>query len=66
MEKLTEWTLAQAREALARGRVSSRELTEAWVQAIRDKEGDIGAFLTCCPERALAEASAIAVSYTQL
>ena len=30
MEKLTELTLTQTREALVRGRVSARELTQAW------------------------------------
>lgn len=54
MEKLTELTLTQTREALVRGRVSARELTQAWLDAMEAKEGDIGAFITRCPDRALA------------
>ena len=59
MEKLTELTLTQTREALVRGRVSARELTQAWLAAMEAKEGDIGAFITRCPDRALAEAEAV-------
>ena len=59
MEKLTELTLTQTREALVRGRVSARELTQAWLDAMEAKEGDIGAFITRCPDRALAEAEAV-------
>ena len=57
MEKLTELTLTQTREALVRGRVSARELTQAWLAAMEAKEGDIGAFITRCPDRALARLS---------
>lgn len=59
MKSLTEMTLTQMREAMARGDVSSRELTESWLQALEAKEKDIGAFITLCPERALHEADAI-------
>ena len=34
MEKLTELALTQTREALVRGRVSARELTQAWLAAM--------------------------------
>ena len=59
MKSLTEMTLTQMREAMACGDVSSRELTESWLQALAAKEKDIGAFITLCPERALREADAI-------
>ena len=59
MKSLTEMTLTQMREAMVCGDVSSRELTESWLQALAAKEKDIGAFITLCPERALREADAI-------
>ena len=59
MKSLTEMTLSQMREAMVCGDVSSRELTESWLQALEAKEKDIGAFITLCPERALREADAI-------
>ena len=59
MKGLTEMTLSQMREAMVCGDVSSRELTESWLQALEAKEKDIGAFITLCPERALREADAI-------
>lgn len=59
MKGLTEMTLSQMREAMVCGDVSSRELTESWLQALAAKEKDIGAFITLCPERALREADAI-------
>lgn len=59
MKSLTEWTLTQAREALARGEISSRELTESYLAAAEAKEGSVGAFITRCPERALKEADAL-------
>ena len=66
MEKLTELTLTQTREALVRGRVSARELTQAWLDAMEAKEGDIGAFITRCPDRALAEADMLMIGGTSL
>ncbi len=62
MKGLTEMTLSQMREAMVCGDVSSRELTESWLQALEAKEKDIGAFITLCPERALREADAIDVA----
>ena len=59
MKGLTEMTLSQMREAMVCGDVSSRELTESWLQALEAKEKDIGAFITLCPKRALREADAI-------
>lgn len=59
MKSLTEWTLTQAREALARGEISSRELTESYLAAAEAREGSVGAFITRCPERALKEADAL-------
>ena len=59
MKGLTEMTLSQMREAMVCGDVSSRELTESWLQALEAKEKDIGAFITLCPEGALREADAI-------
>ena len=66
MEKMTKLTLTQTREALVRGRVSARELTQAWLDAMEAKEGDIGAFITRCPDRALAEADMLMIGGTSL
>ena len=62
MKGLTSMTLSEMREALRRGDTSSRELTEAYLARMTAKEGDIGAFITTCPERALAEADALDVA----
>jgi aspartyl-tRNA(Asn)/glutamyl-tRNA(Gln) amidotransferase subunit A len=52
MSELTDLTLAEARDALARKRVSSRELTEAFVKAIADAR-PLNAFVTETPEKAI-------------
>jgi Asp-tRNA(Asn)/Glu-tRNA(Gln) amidotransferase A subunit family amidase len=41
------------------GEVSARELVEASLAAIERRNGELGAFVTLCPERALAEADAV-------
>jgi aspartyl-tRNA(Asn)/glutamyl-tRNA(Gln) amidotransferase subunit A len=48
--------MAQAGEALAAGQASPVELAEAYLQAIDARDGDINAYLTVTPERALADA----------
>ena len=57
MTGLSELTLAEARDLLARGEVSSKELTEAQVAAIETAR-PLNAFITETPERALAMAEA--------
>ena len=54
---LTELTLGQARDGLAKGEFSSRELTEAHIEAVEGAR-DLNAFITETPERALAMADA--------
>ena len=54
---LTEFSLAEARDGLAAGDFSSRELTEAHIVAIESAR-DLNAFITETPERALAMADA--------
>ena len=57
MADLTDLTIAEARDALAAGHVSSRELTEAHVAAVEGARS-LNAFITETPERALADADA--------
>ena len=57
MADLTDLTIAEARDALAGGKVSSRELTEAHVAAVEGARS-LNAFITETPERALADADA--------
>ena len=57
MSELTSMTLAEARDALAAKKVSSRELTGAFVQAI-EAARPLGAFITETAEKALAMADA--------
>ncbi len=53
---LTRTTLRQLTEALKSRRISSRELTEAYLSRIRSLDGVLGAFITIDPERTLAQA----------
>ena len=57
MSDLTGLTLAGARDRLARGEVSSRELTEAHIAAV-EAARPLNAFITETPERALEMAAA--------
>ena len=57
MVSLTQLTIADARDALAKGEVSSRELTEAHVAAIEESR-PLNALITETPERALEMAEA--------
>ncbi|WP_439578197.1 Asp-tRNA(Asn)/Glu-tRNA(Gln) amidotransferase subunit GatA [Elioraea sp.] len=57
MTALTDFTLADARAALAKKQVSAKELAEAHLVAI-ERLKDLNAFITVTPERALADAAA--------
>ena len=57
MSELTQLTLAGARDKLAAGEISSRELTEAHIAAVEDGR-ELNAFITETPERALEMADA--------
>ena len=54
----TGYTLAGAREALRRGELSARELTQAHLDAIDALDAGLNCFITLTPERALAQADA--------
>lgn len=58
MEPLIEWGIVAAGEALSRGDVSSRALTEAYVRQIRGMNGTLNAYLTVFTDEALAQADA--------
>ena len=45
--------------AVRSGAISARELVEATLRAIEDRDGELNAFVTVCGERALAEAAAL-------
>lgn len=49
-------SLSEHRDALDRREYSSRELTEAYLEQIEEKNEEINAFVSVCAERALAEA----------
>ncbi len=57
MAGLTDLTLAAARDLMARGQISSRELTGAHLEAMAAARG-LNAYLVETPERALADADA--------
>ncbi|MEE2979942.1 MAG: Asp-tRNA(Asn)/Glu-tRNA(Gln) amidotransferase subunit GatA [Pseudomonadota bacterium] len=57
MSELTDITMAEARDRLAAGDISSRELTEAHVAAV-EAARPLNAFITETPEKALAMADA--------
>ena len=56
---ITELSLRELTEALANKTLSSREATEAYLAAIREKEPQVGAYLTVTAEEALAAAAAV-------
>ena len=57
MVALTDLTIAEARQGLAKKEYSSRELTEAHIEAV-EAARDLNAFILETPERALADADA--------
>jgi len=58
MTQLTELTLSELRRKLAARELSSREVTQAYLQRIAATNGGLNAFLTVCTDSALAEADA--------
>jgi aspartyl-tRNA(Asn)/glutamyl-tRNA(Gln) amidotransferase subunit A len=53
----TDWTMAETGERLASGQVSPVEVTEAYLHAIDQRDGEINAFLTTATDRARADAA---------
>ena len=58
MTRLTELTLAQARDALKARSISARELTQAYLDGIAALNPRINAYITVTPDLALAQADA--------
>ena len=58
MADLTDLTLRQAAASLRQGEISSRELTQAYLNRIERLEPDLHAFITLVPEKALQMADA--------
>ncbi|MCD6356459.1 MAG: Asp-tRNA(Asn)/Glu-tRNA(Gln) amidotransferase subunit GatA [Anaerolineaceae bacterium] len=58
MSNLVDLNVKESLAILSTGRVSSRELTEAFLERISAHEGDIHAFITITPETALEMADA--------
>src|ERR1700743_2360321 len=56
MSDLTNFTLAEARDAVAAKKVSSKELTGAFVKAVADARS-LNAYVTETPEKAMAMAA---------
>ncbi len=54
----TDFTLAEARDALKAKKLSSRELTQAYVSNIEKHNPALNAYITTTPERALKDADA--------
>jgi aspartyl-tRNA(Asn)/glutamyl-tRNA(Gln) amidotransferase subunit A len=52
-------TIDGIRDAIAGRRITARSVTHQFYERIRAQDGEIGAFLTLCEERALAQASRI-------
>lgn len=64
--KLTDFNVKEAVDALTKGRVSSRELTEAFLDRISAHESDIHAFITTTPEMALEMADGADIKRSRL
>jgi amidase len=52
------WSAAETRDRIAAGDISAEELVKASLARIAEQNSALNAFLTICPERALAEARA--------
>ncbi len=57
--ELAELTVSKVRELLRSRQVSARELAQKHLERIEKRNAELGAFLTTCPERALAQAKAV-------
>jgi aspartyl-tRNA(Asn)/glutamyl-tRNA(Gln) amidotransferase subunit A len=57
--KITELSLRELTGALSRKQISSREATEAYLSAIREKDKDIGAYLSVLEDEALKAADQV-------
>jgi len=66
MTELTDLTVKEAVDVLANGQVSSRELTEAFLDRISAHEAEIHAFITTTPEMALEMADGADAKRAQL
>lgn len=55
---LSDLSIRSLASLLAKGEVSSREISEQYLSEIEQKDGNIGAYLTVCAESALASADA--------
>ena len=53
---ITFMTLTELSEAMKRGELSSREITEAYLARIQEAEGQIGGYITVDEEGALRQA----------
>ena len=53
---LTSHTATEIRDRLTRKEVSAEELVRAHLERIAQKDKEVRAFLTLCPDRALAQA----------
>ncbi len=59
MNELVKRTLSQQIDGLKNGEFSAKELTQAYLTQIEEKEKDIGAYISIFPEQALAAAEAV-------
>lgn len=59
MKELVSRSLLEHSESLRRSEYSSKELTEAYISEIEQKDGELGAFITVTAERAMLDATEI-------
>ena len=59
------WTIASLREALQSKKASARELTKDYYARIEQRNPELNAFLTLCPDRAYAQADRVDASVAQ-
>jgi len=57
--KITQLSIKQLQEQFETRQLSAEEVTGAYLEAITQKDGEIGAYLTVCDEKALAAATEI-------
>lgn len=57
--ELTEFTLAGLHEQLRARALTARQVAEQHLERIRERDAQLGAFLTLCPERALVQADEV-------
>jgi amidase len=65
MKPFYQWSATELQQALARGAIRATDVVESCLQQIHQENDRLQAFITLCPEQALAEAEAVDAAHSQ-